>query len=399
MTGQKAVPSPPALVNELRHLVASAISDFKAYDVPKVCERIGLADGTSEEAFSSKYKYVKTRLASLHVRDVLKAARAFLEENENHWLSEAADKVAELEIATISEITRRRVVGLFGKWPICTEIEEMDFLRRLWPIDTMPSCYRPDSDRKLADDIHQHTVNNYDWENKETLDHLGIFNCSQAQFFKFLAAVTDPLVQKPDAQAAMVEDINAQLVHDGYRLVKVRELSGCPFFEVRAVIKGSPADAAISTALKTFDPDDIHPRWLSAMDRRENDPLGAITLARTLLEDVCKWIIDEAGQSWAEKDDLPVLYRKLAQILKLAPSGHTEEIFKQILGSCQSIVESLGSLRNKLSDAPSPGPKRVRPAPRHAELAVNLSGTMATFLISTWRARQQEAEELKTEQK
>ena len=129
------------------------------------------------------------------------------------------------------------------------------------------------------------------------------------------------------------------------------------------------------------------------MERRENDPPGAITLARTLLEDVCKWIIDEAVQSWAEKDDLPVLYRKLAKILKLAPSEHTEEIFKQILGSCQSIVESLGSLRNKLSDAHSPGPKRARPAPRHAELAVNLSGTMATFLISTWKTRQSESDQ------
>ncbi len=389
MAGQKPS-SRPALVIELRHQLANAISDFKAYDVPAVCERIGLAGGTSEEAFSSKYKYAKIRLASLQIGDLLKSARALLDEAENHWLGEAADKVSELDLATISEITRRRIVALFSKWPLCTDIDEMEFLRRLWPIDTMPSCYYPDGDRKLSADIFQHTVSNYDWENKELLEHLGIFSCSQAQFFKFLAAVTDPMVQKPEVQTGLINDINALLVHDSYKLLKVREQSGCAFFEVKAVIKGSPADAAISKVLKTFDPDDIHARWLSAMERRENDPPGAITLARTLLEDVCKWIIDEAGQSWAEKDDLPVLYRKLAQILKLAPSGHTEEIFKQILGSCQSIVESLGSLRNKLSDAHSPGPKRARPAPRHAELAVNLSGTMATFLISTWKARQSE---------
>jgi hypothetical protein len=62
-------------------------------------------------------------------------------------------------------------------------------------------------------------------------------------------------------------------------------------------------------------------------------------------------------------------------------------VFKQILGSCQSVVESLGALRNKLGDAHSPGPKRARPQPRHAELAVNLSGAMATFLVATWDAR------------
>lgn len=87
---------------------------------------------------------------------------------------------------------------------------------------------------------------------------------------------------------------------------------------------------------------------------------------------------------------MPMLYRKLSKLLRLAPDDHTEQVFKKILGSCQSVVESLGALRNKLSDAHSPGPKRARPLARHAELAVNLSGAMATFLVATWQARKAE---------
>jgi hypothetical protein len=64
------------------------------------------------------------------------------------------------------------------------------------------------------------------------------------------------------------------------------------------------------------------------------------------------------------------------------------DAFKRILGSCQSIVETLGTLRNRLGDAHSAGPKKNKPLPRHAELAVNLAGTMATFLVDTWQARQ-----------
>ncbi len=60
---------------------------------------------------------------------------------------------------------------------------------------------------------------------------------------------------------------------------------------------------------------------------------------------------------------------------------------KQILGSCQSIVDSLGAVRNKLGDAHSQGPAKARPQPRHAKLAVNLSGSMATFLCATWEAK------------
>lgn len=155
----------------------------------------------------------------------------------------------------------------------------------------------------------------------------------------------------------------------------------------RLLSAASPADDAISGALARFDKDVVHQRWTAALSRRATDPEGAITLARTLLEDVMKWLLTKQKISYDDKADLPALYRKVAKSLHLAPDAHAEEVFKRILGSCQSIVESLGTLRNKLSDAHSSGPLRAKPHPRHAELAVNLAGTMATFLIATWEAR------------
>lgn len=149
----------------------------------------------------------------------------------------------------------------------------------------------------------------------------------------------------------------------------------------------SPADGAISSALIRLDREVVHGRWTAALDRRSNDPEGAITLARTLLEDVMKWLLSDLQIAYDEKADLPVLYRTLAKSLNLSPDSHSEEVFKQILGGCQSIVTSLGALRNRLSDAHSSGPLRAKPQARHAELAVNLAGTMATFLVATWEAR------------
>jgi hypothetical protein len=102
---------------------------------------------------------------------------------------------------------------------------------------------------------------------------------------------------------------------------------------------------------------------------------------------VCKHILDEYGIAYDEKDDLPKLYGLTAEQLKLSPSQHTEQIFKQILGGCKSVVEGLGALRNKLSDAHGKGKKSAKPSPRHAELAVNLAGSMATFIVSTWEKR------------
>lgn len=125
----------------------------------------------------------------------------------------------------------------------------------------------------------------------------------------------------------------------------------------------------------------IQDAWTRALERRETDPEGAITSARTLLESVCKFILDDCGVVYDEKG--------VQGVLKLAPDDHTEAIFKQILGGCASIVTGLGAVRNKLSDAHGRSQKTVKPLKRHAQLTVNLAGAMADFLFSTWEQRQE----------
>ena len=149
----------------------------------------------------------------------------------------------------------------------------------------------------------------------------------------------------------------------------------------------SPSDDAILQVLGRLDRAVVQRRWTDALERRTTDPEGAITLARTLLEDVLKWLLTNLDVAFDDGADLPVLYRLTTKSIGLSPDSYTEDAFRRILGSCQSIVETLGSLRNKLGDAHSSGPLRAKPKARHAELAVNLSGAMATFLVSTWEAR------------
>jgi Abortive infection C-terminus len=146
----------------------------------------------------------------------------------------------------------------------------------------------------------------------------------------------------------------------------------------------TPADPVVSEVLSKFDVVSVHKAWEKAMTRRREDPEGALTSARTLLETVCKHILDQAGGAYSDDFELPKLYKLLATELRLAPSQHSEAVFKQILGGCTAVVEGLGALRNKLSDSHGKGVRPVRPDGRHAELAVNLAGSMATFLIETW---------------
>jgi len=153
-------------------------------------------------------------------------------------------------------------------------------------------------------------------------------------------------------------------------------------------ISAQPADNDISSILINFDAKHVRIAWEKALERRDEDPEAAITMARTLIESVCKHILDEARVSYGDKnDDLPKLYKETAKQLNMAPEQYQEEVFKQILGGCHSVIQGLGELRNKLGDAHGKGKKAVKPSPRHATLAVNLAGSMAAFLVATWEER------------
>lgn len=149
-------------------------------------------------------------------------------------------------------------------------------------------------------------------------------------------------------------------------------------------------DQVVQLKIAELSSDYIHQIWQKALERRSTDPEGAITLARTLLESTCKYILDEYEVGYGHAPDINQLYRLVSKELNLAPSQHTEQTFKQILGGCSSIIEGLGSLRNKVGDAHGQGKINFKHSPRHAELAVNLAGTMSVFLFSSWKLKQGE---------
>lgn len=151
-----------------------------------------------------------------------------------------------------------------------------------------------------------------------------------------------------------------------------------------------PYDNLVNDVIEKIDAIHVQSAWNKSLERRIDDPEGAITSARTLIESVCKHILDEESITYDDKQDLPKLYKQTAELLNLAPSQHTEDVFKQILGGCTAVIEGLGSLRNRLSDAHGKGKIGVRPAPRHAELTVNLAGSLASYLLATWENKKEE---------
>jgi Abortive infection C-terminus len=146
----------------------------------------------------------------------------------------------------------------------------------------------------------------------------------------------------------------------------------------------APGDERVAASLAVLSSAAVRSAWQTALERRVSDPDGAITSARTLLETVCKHLLDAAGAEYDPTADLPKLYGLTAKTLRLAPSQHTEPILKQVLGGCIAVVDGIGAMRNKLGDAHGKGEADANPEPRHAELAVNLAGAAAMFLVDSW---------------
>jgi len=139
----------------------------------------------------------------------------------------------------------------------------------------------------------------------------------------------------------------------------------------------------VTFGLEVLNSESINRAWKKALERQANDPEGAITAGRTLLETVCKHILEKKEIIYDEKIEFHQLYKLVSDCLNLSPEQHTEKLFKQILGGCSAVVNGLGSLRNKLGDAHGKSMKHVRPLSRHAKLVVNLAGSMSLFLVET----------------
>lgn len=112
---------------------------------------------------------------------------------------------------------------------------------------------------------------------------------------------------------------------------------------------------------------------------------GAITNARNLIESICKYFLDDYGEEYDSKSDLPALYKETSKLLNMHPSQHIESAFKQILSGCFSIVYGFATVRNELSDAHGKSNKKHYKADeRHAMFVVGTAKTLADFMYASF---------------
>lgn len=128
---------------------------------------------------------------------------------------------------SISGLTRRKVFQVVVNGKYYGELEEVDFLSRLYDLKKLPS-----TDGRFKDargDIIQHRVANYDWDESWIFsdDRFGLQTGSDESFLRFVSEAVNPEVRgDPDESQQMVRQINTHLGRDGWELVPVSQMSG-----------------------------------------------------------------------------------------------------------------------------------------------------------------------------
>lgn len=148
----------------------------------------------------------------------------------------------ELDRNAIREGTRRDIVDMLAlrESPFHGQLYYVDFLKRVWPLDEMPS---EDSRFNTATrDIETH-MGFGDWDKSDLLlDRLNLARGPDDEFLKFLEALVHPLVVTDEKDAIdLVAAINGSLKRDGYHLVETDRIFGKPIYGVKPLSFVRPA--------------------------------------------------------------------------------------------------------------------------------------------------------------
>ena len=111
-------------------------------------------------------------------------------------------------------------------------LNDVEFLRRLYDLDALPSTDRRFS--SASGDIAQHRVlNALDWDDDWIFSdtRFGLADSDDA-LLRFLAEMLHPAVRTDLAEVEQLRAfLNSVLIHDGYEIAQTGDISGAPVFE------------------------------------------------------------------------------------------------------------------------------------------------------------------------
>ncbi|MEK4731376.1 AbiJ-related protein [Paenibacillus sp. FSL L8-0641] len=221
----------------VQHIASFLASEVKSYDIPDICSSYGLDDGEESEAFAGKSKYVERRLRGKDQLFLIDLAKRVAKDYNSVDLNRMLNTISPRGIFNITQITRKNIVKeILSLGYIEGDMNLIDFLKRTWDLDSMPS-----TDSRFFNatgDITQHMIANDDWSFQELFeDVLEIYNIKDEKFIRFTEQIVHPRVRS-EVDPQFIEKLNYHLVKDGYKMQVTSQISGYPLYTIIKTTKG-----------------------------------------------------------------------------------------------------------------------------------------------------------------
>lgn len=285
------------------------------------------------------------------------------------------------------EENTKYVMTLYGRF------EEIEFLKRLYPLDEMESY---DSRFSNAEgDIWQHTVNNDDYEMFWVFkdERFELLNGDDSIFLNFISEIFHPAVRiEREPWEEFLKKFNQLLEYDGYELYESKKISGRSIYSWRSINDNLIMQKQISDIKTEFDSDYVNSQVTLMYELINTAPNSAIGKAKELLEICCKTILDQLKIEYSTETTVIQLMKRTCDILELNAKKIPEErkgseIASKILGNLSNITQGMAELRNLYGDGHGKNKDFKTLPPRYAHLAVGASVTTVHFLWETYKDR------------
>lgn len=172
------------------------------------------------------------------------------------------------------------------------------------------------------------------------------------------------------------------------RIVKALELNGF-IYHLNGIITKAGVTAANRDLVQFFKKGDfksIEKEFERALDNIATDPYASVTAASSIIESLCKTILESNDAALPNKQTIQNLWRETKNFLSLNPNRLLSDDKNRVVVGLSSIVDGIGAFRTHGGSAHGRGIAPPKVSATEARLAVNASHTLVSYVVETWHA-------------
>ncbi len=223
--------------NDLMNVIVDYLKEYKAYNLPSVCEKYKLECNSKLDPMASKRVYIESGLIKFSFNELRQLAKTIILEECDPVFVKRVDPYMNDDFFSISMITRRKIIDwLSDQLSIEGKLRIDEMLSLAWNLECIPSAY---GHKNAYEDIFQHMIRNDDLSYKEmfevTLDAMYV---SDKKFIDLIQTTVHPSVRTNLEQKTYVDKLNNLLTKDGYKLINTKSISGEPIFTLEKNSRG-----------------------------------------------------------------------------------------------------------------------------------------------------------------